>query len=544
MDPRSNARDWQARVRLWSALVLCVFELLEILVYGAGLISGEAMKQVLRWEAPLLLLFPLFSVALYTHMGLALWKFYQRNTLVMAPWEALQLALGLVIPLLMVTPSLALAAMDFKFGTSGTPIETLMVTYPEFAWRSAAMALVIIAHAQIGVHSILRVKRWYPAAQVVLFTILLVLPAAAIAGRFFTDSIQVFAPQHLLTPEQLDFVRLIDWQASAALVGLYGLLFLARELRVNNRRRQLTVLLTYSDGRQIQAAPATTVLEASRSGGVAHASICGGRGRCTTCRVKVVSGMENLSPVGEREHRALARIGAPHDIRLACQAQMVGGEIEVALLLPPNLRPRSARGESKNTIGRDVELAVMFVDLRGFTSLSERKFPYDVVYILNSYFQAMGTEIEAHGGTVDKYLGDGILAYFGLDHDGREACLNALQASRAMALGLQALNQRLQHVVPEGLSMGIGIHFGDLILGEIGSSSRRQLTIIGDTVNTASRLEALNKGAGTQLVLSSIVAAKAGVDLTQLPVQSIQLRGKGESLRVYALTDILGQLSV
>ncbi len=100
MDPRSNARDWQARIRLWSALVLCVFELLEILVYAAGLISGEAMKAVLEFEAPLLLLFPLFSVALYTHMALALWKFYQRNTLVMAPWEAVQLVLGLLIPAL------------------------------------------------------------------------------------------------------------------------------------------------------------------------------------------------------------------------------------------------------------------------------------------------------------------------------------------------------------------------------------------------------------------------------------------------------------
>ncbi len=434
--------------------------------------------------------------------------------------------------------------MDVKFGTGGTAIETLMVSYPEFAWRSALMALVVIAHAQIGIHSLFRVRPWYPAAKWVLFSVLIALPLAAIAGRFFTDSLAVFAPQQRLTTEQLDFVRLIDWQSSAALAGLYGLLFLARELRVNNRRRQLTVLLTYADGRQIQVAPATTLLEASRIGGVPHAAICGGRGRCTTCRVRVLEGMDNLSPVGDREHRALTRIGASGDIRLACQAQALGGEIEVMLLLPPNLRPRSARGESKNTVGRDVELAVMFVDLRGFTSLSERKFPYDVVYILNSYFQAMGTEIEAHGGTVDKYLGDGILAYFGLDSDPREACLNALQASRAMAQSLKDLNQRLQHVVPEGLSMGIGIHFGDLILGEIGSFERRQLTIIGDTVNTASRLEALNKAAGSQLVLSSIVAAQAGVDLANLPVQAVKPRGKGETLRVYTLTDILSQLKV
>ncbi|MEI8093426.1 MAG: adenylate/guanylate cyclase domain-containing protein [Spirochaetales bacterium] len=543
MEPHSTARDWQARIRLWAALVICFFELLSILVYAAGWISGEAMQQVLAWEEPLLLLFPLFSVALYTHMGLALWKFFQRNTLKMAVWEAFQLGLGLLIPLLMVTPSLALTLMDLKYGTGGMTTEALLVGYPEIAWRTAAMTLIVVIHAQIGVHTILRMRRWYPQVRWFLFTVLVALPLAAVSATFLTQSLGAFAPQKQLTAEQLDFLRLVDLEASVVVIALYALLFLARELRLKRRESFNTIEVLYAGGRVVRVAPGTTVLEASRIHGIPHASICGGRGRCTTCRIKVNAGQGGLSPVGEREHKALTRIGAAEGIRLACQAQCQEGPLEIAILLPQSVHPRTARRETPNTLGRDVELAVMFVDLRGFTSLSEQKFPYDVVFILNNYFQTMGNAIQAAGGVVDKFLGDGILAYFGLDTDPREGCRNALLASREMARSLHDLNLRLSHVLTSDLQIGISIHFGDLILGEIGFDERRQLTIIGDTVNTASRLESLNKKMGSQLILSSRVAALAGADLAHLPMASVTPRGKEEPLRVYVVKSILEGLA-
>ena len=543
MEPHSTARDWQARIRLWAALVLCFFELLSILVSAASWISADAMKQVLAWEEPLLLLFPLFSVALYAHMGLALWKFYQRNTLKMAVWEIAQLALGLLIPLLMVTPSLALTLMDLRYQIGGITTEALLVGYPEIAWRNAAMTLVVVIHAQIGIHTILRLRRWYPSFKWLLFTAFIFLPLAAISGTFQATSLEGFQPQKSLTTEQLDYLRFVDLVASATLVGLYALLFLAREWRLHRRLRSLTVAIAYTDGNAIKVAPHTTLLEASRIHAIPHASICGGRGRCTTCRVRVNSGMEHLSPVGDRERKALQRIGAPEDVRLACLAEGLGGELEVTILLPPDMQPNQARRENKDTLGRDVELAVMFVDLRGFTKLADKKFPYDVVYILNNYFQVMGKVIGAYGGKVDKFLGDGILAYFGLNVDPREGCLKAMQASHEMALRLTDLNKLLSHVLPEGLALGISIHYGDLILGEIGYASHRQFTIIGDTVNTASRLETLNKKLGSQLVLSTRVAALAGVDLSHMDLVVVTPRGREESIRVYVVKNILSGLA-
>ena len=542
MEYRSNATDWQTRLRLVAAAVLGFFQLLAMAYYSAGLISAEAMRAVYRFEEPILVLFPLFSVAVYLHMGLGLFKLYKRNTLKMPLWEASQIVLGLSIPLLMMTPSLALAVMDWKFGMAGTNPDALFVTHPETAWRAIAMTLVIGLHAHIGTHALLRMRPWYPRVRWPIFAAFLVLPTLAALGYLQSGPLAALASPVQLTDEQLAFLRQSDLLFSAAVLVLYGLLLLARAFRVIRRNSRLTVGITYSEGAVVRVAPATTILEASRIGGVGHPSICGGRGRCTTCRVRVDSGMENLSPVGEREHKALQRIGASPEIRLACQAECRGGDLSVTILLPPHVQPQVARKENRDSVGRDVELAVMFVDLRGFTGLSDKKFPYDVVYILNNYFQAMGDVITTHGGTVDKFMGDGILAHFGVDGDPRQACRSSVLAAKAMAQSLAQLNDKLLHVLPDGLSLGIGIHFGDLVLGEIGSHEKRQLTIIGDTVNTASRLEALNKGAGSQLILSSRVAALAGVDLSHLPVATVTPRGKVDALRVYVVKDILKDL--
>jgi adenylate cyclase len=543
MEIRPTARDWETRLRLIAAAVLGFFQLLSMVYYGSGLISPEAMTAVYRAQEPILLLFPAFGAALFLHMGLGLAKLYRRNTLRMPLWEASQIALGLSIPLLMLAPSLALAALDWKFGLPGTNPDALLVTYPETAWRSIALTLVIGLHALIGTHALLRMRPWYPRVRVLIFASFAVFPLAAALGYLQSGALAVQTAPQTLTADQLLFYRECDLVFCLAIVALYGLLFAARSLRQVGLSSKRTATVVYADGSRVDVAPSTTILEASRIGGVPHPSICGGRGRCTTCRVRVDAGMDNLSPVGEREQKALTRIGADADIRLACQAECRGGAATVTILLPAHIQPREARRETRDSVGRDVALAVMFVDMRGFTALADQKFPYDVVYILNNYFQAMGEEIAAHGGTVDKFLGDGILAYFGLGVEPRDACRAAVLAAKAMAARLVALNQRLLNVVPEGLTIGIAIHFGDVILGEIGSNEKRQLTIIGSTVNTASRLEGVNKRATSQLVLTTQVAALAGADLSQTAVASVVPRGNTEVLRVYVVKDVLKELA-
>ena len=264
---------------------------------------------------------------------------------------------------------------------------------------------------------------------------------------------------------------------------------------------------------------------------VPHASICGGRGRCSTCRVQVRGQPGAVPPPRDDEQRVLNRIRAIGSIRLACQLRPTGA-VEVAPLLPPSLPVGGVAMPADIAAGSERDIAVLFADLRGFTSLSEGRLPYDVVFVLNRYFGAMGRAIETAGGRVDKFLGDGIMALFGVEDDPARACRQALEAARLMSLRLDELNQVLREELGAPLRIGIGIHAGPAIVGEIGYAGAAPLTAIGDTVNTASRLEGLAKEYGVELVVSDEVVARAGAERNPFEWRRSELRGKSEPLLV------------
>ncbi len=204
----------------------------------------------------------------------------------------------------------------------------------------------------------------------------------------------------------------------------------ARTLRGALARYGRRVRLRYPDGVTVSIEPGMSVLEASRAADVPHAAVCGGRGRCSTCRVRVGPGAEYLPPPAPDEARVLARIGAGTDVRLACQLRPTH-ELTVIPLLPPSAGPHDVEIQVNPGLGMEREVAVLFADLRAFTRMSEGRLPYDVVFLLNQYFKAMGQAVEAHDGRVDKFIGDGIMALFGIDTDTQEACRHALAAARA-----------------------------------------------------------------------------------------------------------------
>jgi adenylate cyclase len=287
----------------------------------------------------------------------------------------------------------------------------------------------------------------------------------------------------------------------------------------------------YPDGTTVAVSPGTSLLEASRSAGIPHASVCGGRGRCSTCRIRVTRGAERLPPPAAGEARVLARIGATEDIRLACQVRPTH-DVAVVPLLPASVGPAESRVRINPGQGIEREIAVLFADLRAFTRMAEGRLPYDVVFVLNQYFKAMGVVIEQQGGRIDKFIGDGIMALFGLEHGPEEAAMQALSAARAMAKALAQLNRRLADDLREPLQIGIGLHVGPVILGQMGYGRATSLTAIGDTVNVASRLEALTKEFDVELVVSSRLAEAAGVDLGGFEERRIEIRGRRRPLRV------------
>jgi adenylate cyclase len=274
----------------------------------------------------------------------------------------------------------------------------------------------------------------------------------------------------------------------------------------------------------------------SRIAGIPHASVCGGRGRCSTCRVRVGGADRGkLPPAAPEEQKVLARVGAPENVRLACQLRPPPGRYRVTPLLPPTSGPVEAYRRQPQAHGGERYVAILFADIRGFTSISEGRLPYDVVFLLNRYFRATGQAVQAAGGRLDKFIGDGVMAIFGLDREPETACRQALDAARRMSLALDELNEAMSGDLDQPLRIGIGLHAGPAIVGEMGYERAASLTAIGDTVNTASRLETLTKDFKAELVVSQELLDRAGIDLPTAPTHEVDIRGRQGKLAVRAV---------
>ncbi len=308
-------------------------------------------------------------------------------------------------------------------------------------------------------------------------------------------------------------------------------MFAARLARRYWVERRNSVVVRFAGDREIRVPKGTSLLEASRAAGIPHASVCGGRGRCSTCRVQVIDGLDSLPPPASDEQRVLQRLAAPSDVRLACQTRP-NQAVAMRLLMPAMAAARDARRPMDPSHGVEREIIVLFADLRGFTRLSEQRLPYDTVYVLNRYFQAMGAAIEAAGGHVDKFIGDGIMALFGLDGDAPTGARRSLRAAIAMEHALGRLNQELESDLPEHLRMVVAVHLGTAIVGEMGYGRSTSLTAIGDAVNVTSRLEGIAKEADVPLVVSGDLLERAGGSGLDLPTRTVAIRGRRQPLVV------------
>jgi adenylate cyclase len=413
--------------------------------------------------------------------------------------------------------------------------------------KGVFQALVLVVawtHACLGLWMWMRIRPWYPRVAPYAFAFALLLPALAIMGfvaaaRDVTHLVRqpgwtealIAAANFPDSTATLDTIRrrIVDGFAAAVALTL-----LARWIRQFRAWRSGRFRIAYPDGREVAVPLGLSILEASQLSGIPHASVCGGRGRCSTCRVRVTAGLEALPSPSPQETAVLARAGAGADVRLACQLRPKA-DVAVVPLLPAGVGPRAAWPRASHLEGQEKEIVILFADLRGFTALSQHRLPYDVVFILNRYFNAMGRAIETHGGHVDKFIGDGVMALFGVDDGPARGAQHALAAARAMGEALAVLNRSLSSGLERELKLGIGIHMGPAIVGEMGYGRAVSLTAIGDAVNTASRLEQLTKDFAAELVVSESVARAAGVDLSAFPTHEAAVRGREGTIAVRAL---------
>lgn len=291
------------------------------------------------------------------------------------------------------------------------------------------------------------------------------------------------------------------------------------------------------DQLSVDVAPDETLLAASRRAGIPHACVCGGKARCSTCRVMVVDGLDACAPRTAAETLMADRLNFVPAIRLACQTRITGDvrvrrlvldEADVAissqLAATPASHPEPAIPGLRAS-GEERLLAVLFADIRGFTTFAERQVPYDVVHALNRYFCEMGREIRTRGGSINNYAGDGLMALFPGD-DLADASWRAVGAGLAMLGAVQRLQPYFRDNYATGLEIGIGVHCGAAVWGTIGDGTTEITTVIGDTVNVASRIEAATKALGINLLVSAAVFGLLADRLAVRRHEGIALPGK------------------
>ncbi|HEX9662363.1 MAG TPA: adenylate/guanylate cyclase domain-containing protein [Candidatus Binatia bacterium] len=543
------------RTRIVTGLVLFTYLTTHLLNHSLGLISLDAMEAGREWFLALWRN-PLSTALLYgsllTHFILALYALYQRRHLRIPFWEALQLALGLCIPLLLATHFAGTRMAYEWYGIEDLYAKTVLTLWrqnPIIGLRQASLILIAWTHGCIGLYFWLRLRPWYPRYAAALYALALLMPVFALlgfvqAGREVDFLIarnpdwieQLYDRTKVLRPGQgEDLVSLRD----GIIYGFWaclGAVLAARAARHAFERRR-RIRIAYPDGRQVQVPRGFSVLEASRFAGIPHASVCGGRGRCSTCRVRVAAPLSALPPPSAAEQRVLERVGAPPNVRLACQLRPTA-DLSVIPLLPADAAASDGYAQPAYLAGQERAIAVLFADLRTFTGIAERKLPYDLVFLLNSYFDAVGNAITSAGGIVDKFIGDGVMALFGVETTPETACRQALAAAHVMVREVEVLSQKLAVELPVPLKIGIGIHSGPAIVGRMGFGSNVHLTAIGDSVNVASRLQDLTKEYGCQLVISEQVAMNAGLDPSILPRHELTVRNRLEPLAIFVVDEI------
>ncbi|MEX2224693.1 MAG: adenylate/guanylate cyclase domain-containing protein [Candidatus Rokuibacteriota bacterium] len=537
------------QIRLWTGLVLFTYLTTHFLNHALGLVSLEAMAGGQEWFVLVWRSLP-GTIALYGSFGihnlLALWALYRRRTLRMPAWEASQLTLGLLVPPLLVWHVVATRLAHEVAGTQTSYTLVVLALWqldPIAGLRQVVVLVVAWIHGCLGLHFWLRLRPWYPRLARPLYSGFLLVPVLALLG-FATAGQEVgrrarepgfvqtvIREARLPSPAQRAVLgrlaRAIFWGDLGAIALVLG----ARAVREHIRRRQ-GVRIAYPGGREVLVPAGFTILEAGRFAGIPHASVCGGRGRCSTCRVRVIRGEEHLPVATTDELRVLGRVGAPAHVRLACQVRP-RRDLAVVPLVPAGAGPAEAL-PSGHRDGEELTIAVLFADLRGFTRLAERKLPYDVVFILNRYFEAVGGAITDAGGIVNQFTGDGVMALFGVDGGGPdEGSRQAVRAAAAMIARVQELSRTLADDLDTALRLGIGIHTGPTVVGRMGYAATTYLTAVGDTVHVAARLEALTKDYACELVLSEEVAVRAGLDVSDHARHELTVRNREAPLAIF-----------
>lgn len=540
------------QVRLTCGAVLFTYLVSHFLNHALGNISADALAaglyyHILFWQFPPVAI--VFYAAALVHAGLGIWAFYERRQFRWKAIEPLQLVLGLSIPALIIAHIIGVRLGPALFGQERHYPQVLYaywVTWPYKILQMYALLLIAWIHGCIGLYFWLRMKAFYKRAAPFLLAAAVLVPTLAMLGLYqagrnvVADSESDEWRADNLSQRQVGTVaeqEVLESVVNYFLIfylGLIGLVLVGRGARAIAERRGGMINLSYGNGRTVRVPKGLSVLEASLRNNVPHASICGGRARCSTCRIRVIGDTSSLPPPSQREAFVLNRVGATDpSIRLACQLRPET-DLSFFQLFMPHMST-TARGSQPHRIGQERYLVSMFIDMRGSTKLAEIQLPFDTVFIVNRFLGAVSQAVIACGGQPNQFVGDGQLALFGLSSGPQTACRQALRAAAMIADNVDELNRLLSHDLREPIRFGIGIHSGEVIIGDIGYRDHIVFTALGDAVNVAARLQDMTKSLGCEAIISEEVRATAGLAVGALPRQQVSIRGRLEPITVGAV---------
>ena len=343
------------KLRLVTGIVLFLFVTGHLINLAFGLISIELLDELkpvflAPWHNPIGN--PLLVMSMLVHGLLGLLALYHRNTLRMTRLNASQLLLGLAIPPLLISHLLGTAIGEEIAGAEASYASVLTFFWVVAPISGLEQVLVLIAtwiHGCMGLFVWMRLQSWWPRIAGFAYPLVVLIPVLALLGMVEAgkEAIALQGDPAFMAKVAEGIDPLFDSAAQLmaiernVLIG-YGAMILivlvARAIRL--RAHKGVVTLAYVDGPEIQVEAGPTLLEISRMNDVPHAGLCGGRGRCGTCRVRITSGLDTLPPASPIEAATLAQIGAAPGIRLACQVAPVGGQpLEIERLLPAYTEP-------------------------------------------------------------------------------------------------------------------------------------------------------------------------------------------------------------
>ena len=309
-------------------------------------------------------------------------------------------------------------------------------------------------------------------------------------------------------------------------------------LKTNNPENPTIYFLP--DELKVGLVPAETILEASLRLGISHAHACGGKARCSTCRVVILEGLENCMPRNSREESLAKKLHFDPQVRLACQTRIAGNiKLRRPVVDTVDMELTSLIGHKSvlEYVGTEKKIAMLFSDIWDFTPFVEELPPYDVVHILNRYFHLMGSVVEKHKGWISDYVGDGMLALFGIEN-AAPAALQAVRAGIEMFDAVEKLKPYLKSMYDRNFNIRIGIHFGEVVVGTVGAGGQNKIAVFGDGVNMASRVEAANKLTGTNFLITEETWQAVSGQVIVKNEFELPLKGKTGKYRLFEVTGL------